>query len=596
MLKLGGKLHGRYTIEALLGEGGMGAVYRGFDTLFDRKVAIKESRLGNLPSIDEIKQVDDQTILHGSKPSILTREKALERFEREAKLLSGLRHANLPEIYDFFTLDFEGYIAMSFIEGRNFVQLVSDNKGPPAIETVQKYLDQIMNTLEFCHKKGVIHRDIKPSNLLVTPRGKVFLVDFGIAKPTSLVSAATTTGARAFSPGYSPPEQYSGKGGTDARSDIFSLGAVIYFLLTGRDPIDALDQIAGEKLPAPSLINPGVSPTLDTFIFTCMSLNKNERYADITVARTALLEKGSGAGSDRISSSPVSTTRSRKEATSAPPIPLPLPPSKPVTIPEKPGVTTSRKTSTTRGGAKLVDPQQNEMTIHLAPEIEMVFIRIPAGPFWMGTNDPKRRGEQPLHKVTLDEFWIGKYPVTYRQYLLFDNLPGMKTTSSYFPPQMNDYAIGNISFVDAQRFCDWLAKKSKLKVRLPTEAEWEKSARGTDKRLYPWGDEGPRRNFKFALMREFLLPVGSFPRAASPYGVLDMVGYMWEWVQDGYEADFYKNSPAQNPVCSKKYLRNRVLRGGNSLKRPTDLYCFRRNYNSPSVANEDYGFRCALTV
>ena len=254
MLKIGEELHGRYRIDALLGEGGMGAVYQAFDWLKQRKVAVKEFLLRNLPSEGDSPEIESTQAHRGSKP--LTREQALLQFRREAELLSRLTHPNLPEVLDFFTQEDQGYIVMTLIEGKDLYSLIEEHNAPFPEEQVRKWLEQILNALAYCHSHNVIHRDLKPENLILADDGKIFLVDFGIAKTLGTTSTLTTVGATALSPGYSPPEQYAGVGGTDERSDIYSIGAVLYFLLTGKNPVESTMRLAGDPLESPSIKKP----------------------------------------------------------------------------------------------------------------------------------------------------------------------------------------------------------------------------------------------------------------------------------------------------------------------------------------------------
>ncbi len=290
MLAINQVLNGRYRIEASLGEGGMGAVYRAFDMLFDRYVALKEFRLGDLPSETEQFEETDHTIVRDSRPVQLTREKAMEQFFAEAKLLAKLEHSNLPKVYDFFNRGFEGYLVMTLIEGSSLEKILGENGGPLAEETVQGWLLQVMDALNYCHLMDVIHRDLKPANLLLTPDGLVYLVDFGIAKLLVAGQKETSTGARAYSPGFAPPEQYSGRGGTNPSSDIYSLGATAYALLTNITPTEPNDQISGESpLPPPRQMNPEISEKMERFILACLHLKKQERPQSILEARDLLL-------------------------------------------------------------------------------------------------------------------------------------------------------------------------------------------------------------------------------------------------------------------------------------------------------------------
>jgi len=331
MLKIGEELHGRYRIEALLGEGGMGAVYRAYDWLEKRMVAVKEFRLGDLPSKTKppikdkpVMRKDSQpptsegTIHRSQKQSLvtgevirrtptaspeyflplqhsqsqpLTREQALEQFRQEAELLKKLNHPNLPQVFDFFTYRNQGYIIMTLVEGGDLYALFERKDHSLDEQQVRSWLFQILDALKHCHAHGVVHRDIKPENLLLTPEGRIYLVDFGIAKSVSSGATTTVFAAHALSPGFSPPEQYGGQGGTDARSDIYSLGAVLYFLLTGSVPPEAMERASGKLLVAPGKINPNISNRMQIVIRNCLELNKENRPQSVQEIERMLEEE-----------------------------------------------------------------------------------------------------------------------------------------------------------------------------------------------------------------------------------------------------------------------------------------------------------------
>jgi formylglycine-generating enzyme required for sulfatase activity len=220
-------------------------------------------------------------------------------------------------------------------------------------------------------------------------------------------------------------------------------------------------------------------------------------------------------------------------------------------------------------------------------------VLVPAGEFTMGspTGDVD---ERPPHQVYLDSFLIDKHEVTVGQYAEFLQQAGGNAPSDW--KSMNQLAnkkrpVSNVDWADAAAYCKWAGK------RLPTEAEWEKAARGTDGRLYPWGNDPPTsRHANYGQSgpnnNGALAPVGSFEEGKSPYGVYDMAGNVWEWVSDWYDHDYYKNSPQRNPegptTGGFKGIRggswNSSVRALRSADRYWDPPTFRSQY-SP-------GFRC----
>src|SRR5579859_5316552 len=211
------QLKERYQLDTLIGQGGMGAVYKAADLSFsNRSVAIKEmSRVGLTPA-----RLQD----------------AEEAFQREADLLAGLVHRNLPRIYDSFTEDERSYLVMDFIEGQTLEDYLQRSPGKPfPLEQVLDWGQELCDVLSYLHdqKPPIIFRDLKPSNVMIDTRGHIFLIDFGIARIFKPGKSHDTVALG--SPGYAAPEQY-GKAQSTPRSDLYSLGALIHCLLTGDDP------------------------------------------------------------------------------------------------------------------------------------------------------------------------------------------------------------------------------------------------------------------------------------------------------------------------------------------------------------------------
>lgn len=178
-------------------------------------------------------------------------------------------------------------------------------------------------------------------------------------------------------------------------------------------------------------------------------------------------------------------------------------------------------------------------SVKISPIDGMEMVYFPAGTFTMGL-DGGRFDEEPQHEVYLDAFWIDRTKVTNATYKTFMQA-GKCTTPAhekYYPyEEYSNYPVVYVSWEQANKYCTWAGR------RLPTEAEWEKAARGTDGRLYPWGDEAPNSTLlNFARKNGDIMPVGSFLEGVSPYGALDMAGNAWEWVADWYAAHYYSNS------------------------------------------------------
>lgn len=223
-------------------------------------------------------------------------------------------------------------------------------------------------------------------------------------------------------------------------------------------------------------------------------------------------------------------------------------------------------------------------------------VSIPAGEFLMGT-DERLPDEGPPHKVDLPSFWIDKYEVTNLQYQHFIEQAGRRAPEHFvqrhFPPGKADHPVTFVSWFDAEAYCKWAGK------RLPTDEEWEKAARGDDGRTFPWGDEfrlqvanTPVRWSSLGLEGD-TTPVGAFPDGASPYGLNDMSGNVWEWTASWYKA--YPGNTRESENYGEKY---RTLKGGSwwdcsFYKCGISAPVYNRSFFSPKVKNSSFGFRCA---
>jgi serine/threonine protein kinase/Tol biopolymer transport system component len=257
-------LNNRYRIVSILGQGGMGSIYRAIDENLGVEVAVKEN--------------------------LFTTEEYARQFRREAVILANLRHPNLPRVTDHFVIEGQGqYLVMDYIEGEDLRERL-DREGVLSDEDVVIIGVAICDALGYLHSRDpqVVHRDIKPGNVKISPTGHITLVDFGLAKVVQ-GSQTTTTGARAMTPGYSPPEQY-GTARTDQRTDIYSLGATLYVALTGLLPEDSLARAMEQaKLTPVRKCNPEVSRRLAGVIEKCMEIRPENRYQNTEEVEKALL-------------------------------------------------------------------------------------------------------------------------------------------------------------------------------------------------------------------------------------------------------------------------------------------------------------------
>ena len=641
----------------------MAAVYRAFDPALDRDVALK----------------------------ILPRHFAGDpefsaRFQREAKVIARLQHVHILPVHDFGQEDDYTFIVMPFIETGTLADLL---KGRPLpLPQILKIISQVGDALSYAHQSGIVHRDIKPSNILIDERGNCLLTDFGVAKMVEATVQLTQTGAIIGTPAYMSPEQIMGER-VDGRSDLYSLGVVLFEMATGRQPYRAETPPAvfvkhlHDPLPMPRSLNPDIPEAIERVILKTLAKQPTGRFQTATdlvqALEAAILETTRRPAQMPERNRSVLATLAEEpsgldiETPSSPPPPrIPLrPPSTPDRPPQTkqptlfprwgwalaalgilagiavigliglflirllPGFggtpaaglpeaqasmtatpqpapqATTTPASPTQPPAETAAPLPILGSTQVSPEDGMLLLYIPAGEFLMGASpgDPDSSdSEKPRHKVLLDGFWIDRTEVTNRMYRLCvnaDECNPPERRSSFDDPNQVDQPVVWVSWPGAEEYCAWAGR------RLPTEAEWERAARGTDERTFPWGSSGPAGqlvNFADQSLKEdwadpsvddgfeYAAPVGSYPSGASPYWVLDMAGNVWEWVGDMFDAGYYLDSPLENPsVPDAASSGAYTVRGGSFLSNVRNIRTTYRYGYSLTTTAADLGFRCAMS-
>jgi eukaryotic-like serine/threonine-protein kinase len=272
----------RYRIEALLGQGGMGRVYKAYDKDLDRTVAIKVVRDGAIGESD-----------------------ALKRFKQELVLASKISHKNILRIHDMGDVGGLRFISMAFVEGQDLQHIIRDNPKMP-MERILKFAQQIAEALAAAHAEGVVHRDLKPQNLLVDKNDQIFVCDFGLAKSFEEGAIGMTrTGAFLGTPRYMSPEQVEGKP-ADGRADLYSYGLILYEMVTGDVPftgestLKVMYQRIQEKPKSPKLIKPDLPNWLVKIIMRCLERSPDDRYQNAYEILADLQGGTSGSGTSRV--------------------------------------------------------------------------------------------------------------------------------------------------------------------------------------------------------------------------------------------------------------------------------------------------------
>ncbi len=476
------------------------------------------------------------------KVNMETSPESQRQFEREAEILARLHHSNLPKVSDRFTLPGQGQcLVMDYIEGQDLQTQLENAQGSLPEKQALGWIVQVCNALIYLHAQNppVIHRDIKPANIKITPEGRAVLVDFGITKVYD-PHKKTTAGARGVTPGFSPVEQY-GKGSTDPRSDIYALAATLYTLLTGVEPPESIDRVTGTLLIPPRQLNPSISQITEQALLRAMEVLAKDRIQNAAEFKAALLG-----------------------TITQPSSPSPTPP--PVAN----------------------RPAQAPIISQVTSTID--WVTIPAGYFWYG---PKAT----LRQLSLPEFRIARFPVTNQQYELFLNAnPRYPEPQGWnrrtFPPGQERFPVTGMSWEDGIAFCQWAS------CRLPTEQEWEKAARGTDRRSFPWGNTwtpGKYCNSKEAGLGR-PSPVDGYPLGVSPFGVWDLCGNTWEWTAEKVlRGGSWNLSADYVQIVHRNWLQSNLdnLFGGVNFNRPT-LQTVWGVVRRAQFQLIDVGFRCAI--
>ena len=269
-MEIGSVLSGRYRIDELVGEGGMSTVYRAYDSVLAREVAIKVLR--------------DQFSSHALSK---------QRFKKEALSVARLSHPNIVSVFDAGSDGVDNYIVMEFVSGTSLDREIKSYRGPMPVGRSLRIIDQVLDGLWHAHSHGVVHRDIKPHNILISEDGRVKIADFGIARATS-EAELTQTGMVVGTVNYTSPEQAKGETATD-RSDLYSAGVILYQMLTGSLPFTGEGEVAvaikhiSERPAAPRKLNPAISPMLERVIFKAMEKDQGKRYSGAEEFKAAIM-------------------------------------------------------------------------------------------------------------------------------------------------------------------------------------------------------------------------------------------------------------------------------------------------------------------
>ena len=649
---------GRYELWGELGRGAMGMVYKGRDPKMDRLVAIKVIAPAE-----------------GLDPSEVWQRR--ERFKREARAAGRLTHPNIVTIHDVGEDGDRDYLVMEFIQGQSLDQVLRTRRPLPVVEALA-IGEQVAQALDYAHAHSIIHRDIKPGNILLTQDGVAKVADFGIARITG--TETTQTGKSLGTPSYMSPEQIAGLQ-LDGRSDIFSLGAVLYELLTGErafpgETISTVIYRIIHEEPTPlRRLNPAFPAGLDLYVQKALAKDPSHRYPRALDLAQDLRRMAEGAPA--FSESRATTTVNMRTPPKTRPLeharkllwpwvlaggavlaglvffltlrlraPQQLP--GPGSAPPAPQVTedapakarsaaeeASRQKATQEAEQRKAEADQLAAEKRRLEETKALLARqqaaidserkkaaeeaskrkaaeeearrpkpgaiqrrgldnaemayIPAGMFTMGdTHGEGWPNERPEHPVKLPAFWLDRTDVTNAQFFQFVKAVGFIPRPGLLREAKGkeQHPVVHVTWRDAAEYCRWAGK------RLPTEAEWEYAARGTDGRRYSWGDtwDPSRARFEGNSTGQTTAPVGSYLAGASPFGILDLSGNVWQWTSSLERPYPYVATDGREDAAAAGL---RVLRGGAWRLKPPALRSTVRWGLDPGDQRPGIGFRCA---
>ena len=505
------------------------------------------------------------------------------RFKQEATTAASLSgHPNIVPIFDIGEGHGLHYLVMQFVCGEDLSSYLR-REGKLSPSAAAGVIAQAAEALSWAEARHVVHRDLKPANMHLDAAGRVKILDFGISKITDVADGLTRPGEALGTPFYMSPEQIRGEG-CDIRSDLYSLGVVFFELLTARRPFEnesaTAIQIAHLSTPPPSVLSydPSLPPMCDQIIQRLLRKNREERYSSAQALLDDLHANGASSGpsslrpqvdasiAEKINEPPtpggcVSETRvgvaapapavSRASST-----PAPARVTATAAVEEEPAAAHSNLVRIGIASAAVLvlalvallfvlrsnkKPAAETATAasaktKLAQELQDThgtMLLVPAGSFVYGSNTPD--SPTPQQTVTLPAFYVDATEVSNEEYRRFATATGRPVPASVQTAPPNE-PVAMVSSLDAAAYAAWAGK------RLPTEQEWEKAARGTDGRPFPWGTAPWTDN-----VPDHLQPVDAFPDRRSPSGAYNMAGNVWEWTSSTYSpvpeelADMEKN-------------------------------------------------------
>lgn len=592
--------NGKYVIERVLGAGGFGITYFARHTSLDQHFAIKEFFIDGRC----VRNTMHHTVnLQGIEPAMY--EKYRKKFTEEAQTLAKLDYPNIVRVIDVFEENETSYIVMPFIEGKTLESIV-EKAGPLEHGLAVNYLGQIASAVGYIHSRNILHRDIKPDNIMITADNHAILIDFGSAR--EFVQDKTQHQTSILTKGYAPIEQYSSNSRKGTYTDIYSLGAVFYYVLTGTKPMDATERLS-EAMPEPKQINPQINEDVNRTILKAMQLKHENRHQTIDEFMSDLLgQKPSVIVEEKVIPSDSPTPQSQTITPHSPKTSLEL-----TEVDNKKAILIAvcivaivaigiviwmlvPKGNAASPTTEFTIPKEQSQ-IEPIPGYPMVWVE--GGKFIRGdiaaTLDDDNYTTNS-DSIEVSGFYIGIYEVNQS---VWEQVMG--TNPSFYDSDKRN-PVENVSYTNVCRFIDkvnvmYASKMQRKKLALPTEAEWEYAAGGGNKAhrktIYSGGPlEG--NSWFMDNAHNQTHPVGSLQ--PNRLGLFDMTGNVCELCQDYYSENFYQISTKRNPLNTINADYGHVIRGGSfhDDKESDALKITYRDFQGDTQSNQTVGFRLVL--
>lgn len=569
--------NGKFLIDKKLNSGGFGITYLAIKSPLDKKVVIKTPKLEILNSLS---YTDDE------------KQKYKEGFKEEAFRLAVCRHPNIVQIETVFNEDSLTCIVMEYIEGETLWDRVKTQGVLPEKDALL-YIKQIGSALSLVHDKGLLHRDINPNNIILRSYSNdAVLIDFGIARQYISSPALTSFNTD----GFSPIEQYYRNKIQGPYTDIYALSATLYYLLAG-DPPPLAWLRDTENLVPPKERNPNISDQTNEAILAGLKVEPTERpssvqeWLEMLPQNEPSPEPGPGPGDNF-----------RSKFFNFEVVYLDV-----------------------RGQERNREEHEAELFEQVLgdnPVLTLEMVKIPSGTYLMGSPDGEmvksqyqqsKLTERPQRKVSIDGFFMSRFPITQAIWKFIAHLPkvqiDLNPDCSQFQQDENN-PVEQVSWFQAQEFCDRLSHLTQLNYRLPSEAEWEYACKaGMENKPFHFGDTITTKyanydgteSYNYEPMGEFhkkTKSVGIFG-VSNAFGLSDMHGNVWEWCADPKHDD-YQGAPLDGRSWeiegeADNHTIFRVLRGGAWETKAGECRAANRKFVRPNRSRSSFGFRVALS-